>query len=122
MKHIEKNSRPSVGRVNHMHEKAFPVIHIDLNGRIRYANKASFPLLREWNCLASDCLPGYLVEQHPQLVNPEADFDLLIETTGAYFHLDVVGFRESGYIGLYGFRTINKNTELKKRQLRVAGL
>ena len=100
----------------------FPVIRIDYKGRILYANKASFPLLREWNCLANDYLPEDLVRQHPSLLDLEAAFDLHIPTLTKQFHLDVVGFKESGYIGLYGFETDHQAESNIHSSLLVAQL
>lgn len=101
------------------HENTFPVIHIDHKGRILYANKASFPLLREWNCLANDYLPDNLVLENPQLLNSSADFDLEIENRVARYRLDIVGFKESGYVGMYGYRTEYKPEEKTQHALHM---
>jgi hypothetical protein len=99
---------------------SFPVIRIDFKGRILYANKASFPILREWNCLANDYLPEELVHQYPAVLDLEAAFDILIETNGSAYFLDVIGFKESGYVGLYGFKTVaNTNSSPQRKALTV---
>ena len=98
-------------------EPFLPVIRIDYKGRIIYANKASFPILREWNCLANDYVPNELINQNPALLDVEAEFDLEIETRDSSYHLDVIGFKESGYIGLYGFKTETKNSTPAARTL-----
>ncbi len=105
---IEKNESLSSVRIDSVHVNPYPVIHIDLRGRILYANKAAFPLLAEWNCLASDYLPDELVNQNPTLLSPGAEFSMKVETQFSKFFLDVIGFQESGYIGLYGFLTAIK--------------
>ena len=88
-----------------MTEPSFPVIRIDHEGRILYANRASFPLLREWNCLANDYIPEELVKQIPSMLDLDADFNFEINTNDSSYYMDVIGFKESGYIGLYGFKT-----------------
>ena len=108
---IEKDRARSEFRTNNAHTHPYPVIHIDCRGRILYANKAAFPLLAEWNSLASDYLPDELVNQYPTLLNPGAEFSIKVETKFSRFFLDVIGFRESGYIGLYGFHTTISKAE-----------
>ncbi len=90
---------------------SFPVIHIDFHGRILYANKAAFPLLGEWNCLANDFLPEEFIHRNPSLLNPVRDFELKCKAGTSVFYLDVIGFREAGYIGLYGFMTERKKED-----------
>ncbi|CAN5463821.1 hypothetical protein BH11BAC1_BH11BAC1_22080 [soil metagenome] len=110
---IEKNAYVPVADIKNEHAHAFPVIHIDYKGRILYANKASFPLLGEWNCIANEYLPEKITAQFPGLLNLDAGFELEMTTKSFQFYLDVIGFREAGYIGLYGFLTV-ENTEQNK--------
>ena len=99
-------------------EPSYPVIRIDYKGRILFANRASFPILREWNCLANDYLPEDLIHQFPSVLDLNADFDLQISTNDTSYFMDVIGFKESGYVGLYGFRTeINAPTFKQKNIL-----
>ncbi|MEO8085271.1 MAG: hypothetical protein ABI763_00540 [Bacteroidota bacterium] len=106
---IEKNEYTPATQIESEHAYAMPVIHIDYRGRILYANRASFQLLGEWNCIANEYLPEKLVMQYPGLLNLDADFQLTILVKSFQFHLDAIGFKESGYIGLYGFRTETNN-------------
>jgi len=101
-------------------EPSFPVIRIDYKGRILYANKASFPLLKEWNCLANDYIPDQLVKEIPAMLDLNADFDFKISTNDSLYYMDVIGFKESGYVGLYGFRTeINLNQRSPKKNYAI---
>jgi len=88
-----------------MTEPSYPVIRIDYRGRILYANRAAFPLLREWNCLANDYIPDELVKQNPAMLDLNAEFGFQINTNESAYYLDVIGFKESGYVGFYGFKT-----------------
>lgn len=108
---IRLNMLPVNQDSDQIHMFAMPVIRIDYKGRILYANKASFPILKEWNCLANDYIPDELIRQHPALLDLQAGFDMNIETKSTQYHLDVVGFNECGYIGLYGYKT--ETLELK---------
>jgi len=100
-------------------EPSFPVIRVDYKGRILYANKASFPILREWNCLANDYIPEALILKTPAMLDLEAEFDFQINTDDSDYFMDVIGFKESGYVGLYGFRTEIKNNLPRGKKMLV---
>ncbi len=78
-----------------------PVVKIDSNGKILYANRASFELLNEWLTTSNDCLPDYFLKGNPGILNPNADFSVPFNTGTRNMNFDVIGFKESGYIGLY---------------------
>lgn len=103
-----------------MAEPAFPVIRIDHKGRILYANKASFPLLREWNCLANDYIPDELLRQIPAMLDLDADFDFQINANDLSYSMDVIGFKESGYVGLYGFKTEITTAHSEEKKIHAA--
>jgi len=48
-------------------------------------------------------LPDYFLKSNPEILNPDADFSVPLTTPDATFKFDVIGFKEGGYIGLYGF-------------------
>ena len=103
-----------------MAEPSFPVIRIDHKGRILFANRASFPLLREWNCLANDYIPEELLRQIPSMLDLGAEFDYQFNTHDSSYYMDVIGFKESGYVGLYGFKTELKSTPTKEKNILAA--
>lgn len=88
-------------------ESEFAVLKIDLNGKILYANQPSFAALEDWLSCRIETLPGCFLKQYPDILNPEADFSFSISVKSSVFSFDVIGFKESGYIGLYGFDAIN---------------
>ena len=98
------------------------ILKIDFEGKIIYANQASFASLEEWFSCRKETLPSSFLKQHPGILDPEADFSFSINVKSTVFSFDVIGFKESGYIGLYGFDTINVNeimihlAELEKSQ------
>jgi hypothetical protein len=90
-----KNSNPD--------ESNFPVLKIDTNGKILYANQASFKYLREWINSKNEFIPNYIININPSILNPDADFSISVNLKSANLKFDVIGFKECGYIGLYGF-------------------
>jgi hypothetical protein len=102
-----------------MTEPSYPVIRIDYRGRILYANRAAFPLLREWNCLANDYIPDELVKHNPAMLDLNAEFNFQITTNESTYYLDVIGFRESGYVGFYGFKTEVKSSATHRNKIHA---
>ena len=107
MLRVEKKTSSLAQRSDNMHSHQYPVIHIGRKSRILYANKAAFPILAECNCLTSDYLPDQVVSRNPDILRMDAGFKLQLNTRFFSYRLDVVGFKESGYIGLYGFSSIS---------------
>ena len=87
-------------------QNVFPVIKFDVMGRILYANKAAFPLLREIGFFVNDYLDEVFVRRFPGILNLESSFSISLDTPDTMYFFDVIGFPESGYIGLYGYNQI----------------
>ncbi|MBP6334263.1 MAG: hypothetical protein KA444_02235 [Bacteroidia bacterium] len=89
--HIENNSE-------------LPIFRLRADGKIIYANRAAFPVLKEWNCTASNRIPETIRELFPVLTQPNADENIVIMGDKEDLFFSVVGFKEAGYIGVYGFK------------------
>lgn len=85
-------------------ESQFPVLKINDKGKILYANNASFELLRELIADFSDYLPENFLKSNPDILNFNSEFSIAFETKSGIKYFDVVGFKECGYIGLYGYQ------------------
>ncbi len=84
---------------NHRHnyqDSPLPVIKIDFEGNILFANMASFPVLKLWNCNTHGSIPWDIMKSlslHEQLD---------IESNNAItFRFQIVPFWEAGFIGFY---------------------
>lgn len=80
-----------------------PVIRVDRNGKILFANKASLSILNEILKSTNDYIPQDFVERIPGMLNLNADFSVPVEVSSQTMMFDVIGFEECGYIGLYGY-------------------
>ena len=85
-------------------ESQFPVFKINDKGKILYANNASFELLREWVADYNEYLPENFLKSNLDILNFNAEFSVAFETKSGIKYFDVVGFKECGYIGLYGYQ------------------
>ncbi len=83
----------------------YPVLKIDTKGKILYANHLSLDWLREWLIDQIAYLPKYIINVNPEVLNPDADFSISVNVKTDVFNFDVIGFKESGFIGLYGFNS-----------------
>ncbi len=86
-----------------LHESDFPVIKIDFEGTILYANKAAFGLIRDWGCVTSRKLPMNLLSTHPELLNKHANGEMELVSSNHVMKFNLIAFREAGYTGLYGY-------------------
>jgi hypothetical protein len=86
-----------------LHESKYPVIKIDFEGTILYANKAAFGLIRDWGCRAGRKLPLKLLTNHPELLDEHAYLEAELVSSDRVVKFNVIAFREAGYTGLYGY-------------------
>lgn len=86
-----------------LHESLFPVIKIDFEGTILYANKAAMGLIRDWGCTASRKLPVDILKTHPELLDRKADVEKELVSSNRTVKFNVVAFDDAGYTGLYGY-------------------
>jgi hypothetical protein len=79
-----------------------PVLRVDQKGKILFANAASLEFLRNILSESNEYIPAKFIETIPGMLNLNADFSVPVEGTAQTMLFDVIGFRECGYIGLYG--------------------
>ena len=93
-----------------LHDANSPVIKIDFEGTILYANKAALGIIQEWGCAASRKLPVNLLQKHPELLDRQANVETELVASNKSFKFHVIAFYEAGYTGLYGtdLTTISK--------------
>ena len=87
------------------HNHLFPILKISPEGRIIYANRSAYPLLKVWNCYASNIIPKDVLIEYPVLTSLTADDTIVINSEIERFYFSVVGFPDGGYIGIYGYKT-----------------
>jgi PAS domain S-box-containing protein len=93
--HIESLSR-------FLDENPNPILRIDANGSIIYANKASTILLDTWNCQTGDLFPDQLCNLVLSSLKSGSKTQTEIICDRKTFSLEIIPFRESLYADIYG--------------------
>src|SRR5688500_16028695 len=86
-----------------MDESPMPVIKIDFRAQLMYANKAAIEFLINTGGIRNGRAISYIIAKNPGLLNPDCVLDINIRSGDLIYHFSAIGFREGGYVGLYGY-------------------
>lgn len=82
-------------------ENTQPVLRVDHQGRLLYANKASQPLLDDWQVAVGDPLPQHWQELVAGVLEGEASRTVEHGLDKQWLSIHLVPLKEAGYINLY---------------------
>ncbi|MCH8042526.1 MAG: PAS domain S-box protein [Planctomycetes bacterium] len=90
-------------------ENPFPVLKVSMDGTLQYANQASEPLLRSWQCRPGEKLPAKygLVLHDAVKAGRCAEFE--VNCDERTYSLAIAPLRDSGYAYLYGRDVTERN-------------
>jgi len=83
-------------------ESPSPLLRVEEQGVIRYANGASAPLLEYWGCRLGQTLPPLWSGRVARVLERERDAEWEIDLGGQVFSLLFAPVAELGYVNLYG--------------------
>jgi PAS domain S-box-containing protein len=83
-------------------ENPNPVIQVEKDGKIKYANHASETLLRIWNCMVGECLPIDWQEKVANAMNDNTNVTIDVQYNDLCYSIMIVPILNSGYVNLYG--------------------
>jgi PAS domain S-box-containing protein len=93
-------------------ENPNPVLRVEQNGLILYANAAAGPLLAEWNCKVDDPLPLFWRQRVADSFASQTRTEMDAQCGARVFSIMTAPIRAAGYINLYGIDiTDRKRTE-----------
>ena len=94
-----------------------PILRINKDGVLLYANEASKTLLKTWNCSVNNYIPEPWLDLIYK-AKPHADFE--IDCNGIVYLFNVNPITDSGYIHLYGKNiTVRKESERKMIDAKI---
>ncbi len=101
-------------------ENPNPVLRIDKDGIVSYANKNSMDLLREWGCHKGDRMPEEYCQIIGQCLKNERVHNLEVMAAGRWFSLTFSPVLNGSYVNAYGLDiTARKKAEEEKEQLEI---
>ncbi|WP_172961679.1 sigma 54-interacting transcriptional regulator [Desulfovibrio ferrophilus] len=95
-----------------------PVMRVDCDGRIQYANEASAIILEHFSCQAGEVLPEPLFSKVFPKPSPGKCHSFEALCPKAVFALTVVPFPEYGFVHVYGLNTSSHKLHTTKLQIR----
>ncbi|HPG40892.1 MAG TPA: PAS domain S-box protein [bacterium] len=94
-------------------ENPYPVMRIDKNGIILYANNSSVPLLRHWNCKVGSRLPGELCRIVKEIAGTSIRKDVEIDAEGRKYSLTFTPIANEDYTNIYGLDVTQRNLAME---------
>ena len=95
-------------------ENPNPVLRVEQDGKINYANLSSESLLHLWNCTVGEYLPPDLRERVANAAKSNAHTIVNIECEDRVYSIMVVPVTDAGYVNLYG-RDITERKQTEER-------
>ncbi len=100
-------------------ESPIPVLRINRQGVITYANQPSAPLLRHWGCRPLQTLPFFWRDRVEEVLNSGSTKELEVSSDERVFSLLLAPVSELGYVNVYARDITSERVaeeELKRRQ------
>ena len=93
-------------------ENPFPVLRLDKDGVILYANEASDGLLQHWGCAVGSYAPTFWLDLVAEALSSQSRRTIEIKFGEQTYSFEVVPILDAGYVNLYG----SKITERKRAE------
>ncbi|MBU1167162.1 HAMP domain-containing histidine kinase [Patescibacteria group bacterium] len=99
-------------------ENPFPVLKVDDQGVLIYANKASDFILKSWKCVPGKKVPPHWKRSIAEALKLEKVKELEIRRQQDFYSLSIVPISKSNYVYIYGFDvTRRRQSEDKVKDL-----
>lgn len=96
-------------------ENPFPVLRVDSQGQLLYANRASSELLTQWRCSVGESVPEFVQSELKLALESGTTRELEVQCKDRELSFALVPIRERGYANFYG-------RDLTKRKRAEAAL
>lgn len=121
-KQAEEQARSSVRLPE---ENPNPVLRVDRNGALMFANSASAALLSQWRCYIGGTVPDYIQREVTVVLESGTKRELQLICGERNYSFVLVPICEGGYVNLYGSdisERMHAEQELRKSELRYREL
>jgi signal transduction histidine kinase/CheY-like chemotaxis protein len=93
-------------------ESPYPVMRVDRNKKLLYANQSALDILSEWNCVVGDLIPETLREIATNVFAKKAHQEIELEKQGRVIALQFIYVNDKDYLNVYSIDI----TERKKAE------
>lgn len=93
-------------------ENPFPVLRVDQDGVLLYANRAAEKLLRKWQCASGEVVPGFVRHELSIALKTGLSRELEARCDDREFSFALVPILERGYVNFYG-RDITRSKQIE---------
>jgi signal transduction histidine kinase/CheY-like chemotaxis protein len=93
-------------------ESPYPVMRVDRDKKLLYANQSALDFLSEWNCVVGDSIPETLREIATNVFAKKAHQEIELEKQGRVIALQFIYVKEKDYLNVYSIDI----TERKKAE------
>jgi signal transduction histidine kinase len=99
-------------------ENPYPVLRLDRDGMVLYANKASLGLLVDWGCAEGERAPEFWRDVVTEALGKQAMRIVETQSGGRTYSVSVVPIVDANYVNLYGSNiTERKQAESQREKL-----
>ncbi len=103
-------------------ENPYPVLRLDRDGTILYANKASQGLLSDWGCAQGEAAPKFWQQSVAEALERQENRIVEIESSGKILSFFVVPITDAHYVNLYGSEVTERRQVEESLRSRVEQL
>ena len=123
----EERRYRALGEVRHLarfpDESPYPVLRVDADGTLLYANKQSRPLLDEWDCAVRQKVVSSVCSMVSQVLAAEACRDVEVPVGQQTYMLNFAPVLDAGYVNVYGYdithrRRVEAELEAREHAMR----
>ncbi len=86
---------------NFLDEDPMPVLRVSLNGVLMYANPASAPIVKDWQCRVGQRVPDDICQQVEQCLVARTTKESNVRCNGSIFAFTYAPLPEKGYTNIY---------------------
>ena len=94
--------------IQNQDQMVLPVIKLSFDGFLLFANSAGVEFLDVLSDYTKKSALTQLIKKYPTILNKDTNMDICIQLYETCYYFSVIAFREGGYTGIYGYRSVRK--------------
>ncbi len=91
-------------------ESPYPVMRVDRDKKLLYANQSALDILSEWNCVVGDLIPETLREVATNVFSKKTHQEIELEKQGRVIALQFIYVNDKDYLNVYSIDITERKT------------